>query len=92
MSPFRSVSVLGGAMPGELKRGTPQDFYDEWSVRIRDLLLYLVGVAGIVNEIWLEEEPRWSILVFVASLVGLPTVLKLDEVRSHRDRNGKSGS
>lgn len=57
---------------------------DRWAVLdkwVRDTALFLVGIAGVINELWFQSAPRWSALVFLASLLGLPFALSADERR-----------
>lgn len=65
-----------------------EQIYDQWSVKIRDTILYVVGVAGIINEVWLVPEPRITLLVFLGSLVGLPVLLRADERRPVKKDTG----
>lgn len=61
-----------------------EDRWSVWDKRIRDAILFVVGIAGIVNELFVIAGPRPSALLFLGSLVGLPFVLQADE----RRRNG----
>lgn len=45
----------------------------------RDAVLFLVGLAIIVNEAFIQTEPSQPLLYLAAGLVGLPTFLRLDE-------------
>lgn len=61
---------------------------DKWTSRdrwIRDFFIWIVGVSAMINELFLKPEPDSSILVFLAGMLGIPLVLKMDEAR----RNGK---
>lgn len=76
----------------ETRRGGPGrrdgDLYDKWNSRVRDVVLFLVGVSGCVYEIFLVPDPRPSILVFLGSLIGMPFVLSADEKRINlKERN-----
>lgn len=52
----------------------------------RDLALFVLGFAIIINEVWFREGPeRSQILILATGLVGLPLILRADE----RKRNGK---
>lgn len=79
---------MGGEGPNGKRRGTPisdKDRYDRWSVRIRDTIIFGIGSLGVLNEMFLVEEPRPSMLIFIGSLLGLPIVLGADERRASRD-------
>lgn len=52
-----------------------------WDKRIRDALLFSVGLAGVINELWIQPEPRIYSLVFLGSILGIPFVLHADEKR-----------
>lgn len=58
-----------------------EDRWSLWDKRVRDAILFVIGVAGIVNELFLISDPRPSALLFLGSLVGLPFVLQADERR-----------
>ncbi len=71
---------------------TPQRRRDEsersfarWDKRIRDALLFSVGLAGVINELWIQPEPRIYSLVFLGSILGIPFVLHADEKRRGGD-------
>ena len=53
--------------------------------RIRDAVIFVVGIGGIVNELFVLEQPRSVALVFLASLIGVPFVLSADERRKPKD-------
>ncbi len=58
-----------------------EDRWAVWDKRVRDGVLFTIGVAGIINELFLLGDPRPSSLLFLGSLVGLPFVLQADEKR-----------
>lgn len=40
---------------------------------VRDLALFLVGVAGVVNEGWIRQgEARFHLLIVYMAMIGLP--------------------
>ncbi|MCA1781815.1 MAG: hypothetical protein LC679_06465 [Intrasporangiaceae bacterium] len=41
-----------------------------------------MGVIGVVNELFLVNQVRPSILIFLGSLIGVPFVLSADEKRT----------
>lgn len=53
--------------------------------RLRDILLFAGGTAGVVHETVLRNGPeRPTLLILFAAMMGLPAFLAGD-----RDRNGK---
>lgn len=44
----------------------------------RDLVLFTVGIAGIVNETLRSTSDRPALLALFAGMVGLPVFLRLD--------------
>lgn len=42
----------------------------------RDLVLYCLGLAIIVNEVWFMHDVRPYILILASALVGLPVFLR----------------
>ncbi|MCA1781984.1 MAG: hypothetical protein ABR616_05740 [Dermatophilaceae bacterium] len=59
-----------------------EDVYIRWNVKIRDTIIFVVGVVGVVNELFLVSQVRPSILIFLGSLIGVPFVLSADEKRT----------
>lgn len=57
------------------------DFYSRWNVRIRDSIIFIVGVVGVLNELFLVPDARAPVLIFLASLIGVPFILGADEKR-----------
>ena len=53
--------------------------YDLWNPRVRDSALFLIGIAGVVHELFFITEPRVAALVFLGSLIGMPFVLGADK-------------
>lgn len=53
--------------------------YTKWDKRLRDLAVFLLGCAGVVNELWIQKEPRLYALLFIATMLGLPFVLSASE-------------
>lgn len=50
-----------------------------WPAVTRDTTLFLVGLAGIVNEAFIRAAPtRPELLVLFAGMVGLPVALRRD--------------
>lgn len=58
-----------------------QDKWSTWDKRLRDTLIYLLGIVGAINELFLEKDPRPTALVFIGSIIGAPFALKADERR-----------
>lgn len=56
--------------------------WGKWEKRIRDAVIFLIGIGGVLNELFILEEPRISVLVFLGSLIGVPFVLGADERRT----------
>jgi hypothetical protein len=56
--------------------------------RLRSIVLFVVGIAGIVYEIVIDHAERPTLLILLAAMVGLPAFLKVDEAR----KNGKNGA
>lgn len=52
--------------------------------RVRDIALFVAGIAGIAHETLLEKAERPTLLLLFAAMAGLPTFLRADE-----KRNGK---
>lgn len=59
--------------------------YEQTEKRIRDAIIFVVGIAGSINELWVVDYPRPYALAFLASLIGVPFILHAD---SKRRKNG----
>lgn len=66
-----------------------EDIYARWNVKVRDSIIFLVGVTGVINELFIVPDPRPSILIFLGSLIGVPFVLSADEKRTVTDNEEK---
>lgn len=51
----------------------------------RDLLLFLIGLGGVVHEVFFSTTDRPFLLILLGSLVGLPAMIRLDEFRKSGD-------
>lgn len=58
-----------------------KDRFSQWEKRIRDLVIWVIGVAALINELFIKEEPATGTLVFLAGVLGIPFILKADEIR-----------
>lgn len=63
-------------VPGRRK----EDQWAIWDKRLRDVILFLLGVGLTLNEFLnISQGPRPAALVFLSSLIGLPFVLQANE-------------
>lgn len=58
-----------------------QDRWATWDKRVRDSMIFALGVIGALNELFIEKDPRPTALVFIGSIIGVPFALKADERR-----------
>jgi len=59
---------------------------------IRDIIIFGVGIAGIVYETLVEKADRPSLLILFAAMVGLPTFLRGDEWFTTKDKEKEDES
>lgn len=59
-----------------------EDRWGRYEKRVRDLVIFAVGIGGVINELFVLENPRLVALPIIASLIGVPFVLNADERRS----------
>lgn len=52
---------------------------------LRDLAIFTAGLAGFIHEVFYTAADRPFLLILTASMMGLPTAIRLDEFR----RTGK---
>lgn len=57
-----------------------EDQWNKWNKRIRDLVIWGLGVGGVVNQLFIREEVDWPALVFIAGILGLPFAFRADEL------------
>lgn len=55
--------------------------WDRWNMRVRDSVLFIVGVVGVRNELWIVDEPRAYALIFLGGMIGMPFVLGADKFK-----------
>lgn len=59
-----------------------------WAGVTRDLVLFTVGLALFIFEAAIRQgDPRESILFMEAGMMGLPAILRADELRRRNGRN-----
>jgi hypothetical protein len=60
--------------------------FKEWIFQVhvtRDLVLFIVGLGGIVHEVFFWHGPeRTTYLILFAAMIGLPAFLGMDQRRS----------
>lgn len=54
----------------------------------RDSILFLVGIIGIIHEVFLTSLDRPDVLILFLALVGLPAFLRGDEKTNGNSNNG----
>lgn len=59
----------------------PADRWGTWEKRLRDLVIFVVAIGGMINELFFQQEPRPTILLFLTGVLGLPFALRADEKR-----------
>lgn len=47
----------------------------------RDLALFLLGLGGAINQLFIVEKADPAILAFCGLLLGVPAIVRLDEKR-----------
>lgn len=70
----RKTAAQRRAEEAERKR-EEEERWRSWERRLTSLAVSLVCVAGIVNELFFEENPREAVLVFLGTILGLPVVI-----------------
>ena len=66
-----------GLLSDNVRRADEQ--WDRWDKRIRDSVLYVVSIGGVINELFIREEIRPYALFFAASVLGIPLAMRRDE-------------
>jgi hypothetical protein len=67
-----------------------EDQWSLWDKRLRDALIFIVGIIGTIHELFVIVDPRPYALVFLASLIGIPFVMSRDEQRRDKDRQASN--
>lgn len=57
------------------------DKWDLWDARIKDTAIFLAGLVGTINEVFLVVDASPAKLVFLGSLMGLPAIQRVDKKR-----------
>jgi hypothetical protein len=51
-----------------------------WHLKLsRDVVIFGIGIIGIVHEIFWSSSDRPTILILFAAMIGLPAFLRIDE-------------
>jgi hypothetical protein len=56
-----------------------EERWGRWEKTVRAFAILAIGLAALINEFFLREEPRTSVLIFVGSMLGIPFVMGADE-------------
>lgn len=52
----------------------------KWHLRLsRDVVIFGIGIVGIVHEIFWSNSDRPTLLILFAAMIGLPAFLRIDE-------------
>jgi len=62
-----------------------------WWPTVRDMLLFVGGMAGVANEALIKEAERPTLLLLYAAMLGLPAFLRQDERSKRPDDDDRSG-
>lgn len=62
--------------------------WELWNPRVRDTGIYLLGIYGVINELFIVPEPRLYALIFLGPLIGMPLVLGADAARNKQTGEG----
>lgn len=54
---------------------------------IRDILLFIGGLAGVAHETLISNVDRPTLLILFAAMLGLPAFLRQDEARDRKQVN-----
>jgi hypothetical protein len=46
--------------------------------RVRDSVMFLIGATGVIHELFVVDEPRAVVLIFLGSMLGIPFLLPGD--------------
>lgn len=76
---------------GQVAGRRVDDIWARWDKRVRDTIIFLVGVGGCINELFFIADPRPAALVFLASLIGIPFVLSADESKASPPPEAEDG-
>ena len=58
---------------------------DWWTTKTRDLVLFVVGLLGVIYETVLEQVDRPALLALFGGMLGLPVFLSRDEKRAEKN-------
>lgn len=58
-----------------------EDKWSRWDKRIRDLVIWIIGVGALMNELFVKKQPEPTTLIFLGGILGIPFILKADEIR-----------
>jgi hypothetical protein len=59
-----------------------EDLWVKWNQRIRDVTLFVLGLGAAANELFLRDDIRPTAIPVIATLLGLPIILRQDEKKA----------
>lgn len=62
-----------------------------WDARVRDTLLFALGIAGATNELFIQMTPRYAAFPLIAGLLAAPPTIRFDERRRAKKRDTSDG-
>lgn len=66
-----------------------RSWQSEWKF-LRDIILFLGGLAGVAHETIFEASADPTLLLIFGAMMGLPAFLRNDENKSNGNGNGES--
>jgi hypothetical protein len=52
----------------------------KWHIRLsRDVVIFVIGIVGILHEIFLSVTDRPYLIILFGAMIGLPAFLRIDE-------------
>jgi hypothetical protein len=80
------------ASPRRRKRDE-EELWEKWDMRVLDTIIYVVAIAGAVNQMFIVTltggKPDTLLIGFCLSLLGVPSLRKVDERRRQNKNDDK---
>lgn len=68
-----------------------EELWEKWDMRVLDTIIYFVAIAGAINQMfvvtWMGGKPDTLLIGFCLSLLGVPSLRKVDERRRQKSRD-----
>lgn len=71
-----------------LQRKREEDKWNKWDNRVRDLFIWMLGAADLINQFFFTKDPSEVLILAGFAVLGIPIALEQDKLRRLRNGGG----